>query len=208
MQLDPAAFNGLLNHIGQSFAWRKAFVCPCVSPATNAPQPVCPHCHGKGFLWTAAVTGVAGVPSQKVQREFAKLGQWESGDMMLTIGSDSPLYRMGERDRVTMLNGDDPFSINLRRGHNDKLPWQLKTIDRVFWIVGSDLVEGGTPTQQLDGTLVFSAGAPPAGVAYSVSGKKYSEFFVFQDFPSDRGHHFGAKLPIRVQLRRFDLFGR
>jgi len=159
-------------------------------------------------LWTSAVEGVAGVPSQKVQREFAKLGQWESGDMLLTVGSDSPLYAIGERDRVTMLDGDDPFSINLRYGYNDKLPWQVKTITRVIWISGVDLVEGGIPTQQTDGTLLFTTGAPPAGSAYSVTGTKYSEYFVFQDFPSDRNHHFGATLPKRVQLRRFDLFGR
>ncbi len=208
MQLDPTAFNSFLNGIGQTFAWRKSYVCPCVNPATNAPLPQCPHCHGKGFLWTAAVQGVAGVPSQKVQREFAKFGQWESGDMMLTVGSDSPLYAMGERDRVVQLNGDDPFSINLRRGTNDKLPWTAKQIDRVFWIVGAALVEGGIPVQQTDGSLLFTTGAPPPGAAYSVTGKKYSEFFVFQDFPADRGHHFGAKLPLRVQLRRFDLFNR
>jgi len=208
MQLNPSDFNNLLNFIGQTFAWRKSYVCPCVVPATNSPQPACPHCHGKGFLWTAAVTGTAGVPSQKVQREFAKLGQWESGDMMLTVGSDSPLYAMGERDRVMQMNGDDPFSINLRKGHNDKLPWTVKQIDRVFWIVGAALVEGGIPVQQPDGSLLFTTGAPPAGMAYSVTGKKYSEYFVFQEFPTDRGHHFGARLPIRVQLRKFDLFGR
>ena len=208
MQLDPTAFNALLNHIGQTFAWRKSYVCPCVEAATNAPQPFCPHCAGKGFLWTAAVTGVAGVPSQKVQREFAKLGQWESGDMMLSVGSDSPLYGMGERDRVMQMNGDDPFSINLRKGHNDKLPWTVKQIERVFWIAADVLVEGGIPTQQPDGTLVFTDGPPPAGSAYSVTGKKYSEYFVFQESPADRGHHFGAKLPTRVQLRRFDLFSR
>lgn len=208
MQLDPTAFNALLNHIGQTFAWRKAYSCPCVSPATNAPQLACPHCHGKGFLWTAAVTGVAGVPSQKVQREFAKLGQWESGDMMLSVGSDSPLYGMGERDRVMQMNGDDPFSINLRKGHNDKLPWTAKKIDRVFWISGANLIDGGIPVQQADGTLLFTTGAPPTGTTYSVTGKKYSEYFVFQEFPTDRGHHFGAALPHRVQLRKFDLFGR
>ncbi len=208
MQLDPNAFNGLLNFVGQNFAWRKSYVCPCVNPATNSPKPDCPHCHGKGFLWTTAVTGIAGVPSQKVQREFAKFGQWESGDMMLTVGSDSPLYAMGERDRVMQLNGDDPFSINLRHGFNDRLPWTAKKIDRVFWIAGAALVEGGIPAQQPDGRLLFTTGAPPSGAAYSVTGKKYSEFFVFQDFPADRGHHFGAKLPLRVQLRRFDLFGR
>lgn len=208
MQLDPSAFNRFLADVGQSFAWRKSFACPCVSPATNSPLPTCPHCHGKGFLWKAAVTGTAGVPSQRVQREFAKFGQWESGDMLLTIPSDSPLYEMGERDRVMMLNGDDPFSINLRKGYNDKLPWTMKKIDRVFWIVGSTLVEGGIPTQSTDGALTFAAGAPPTGSAYSVTGTKYSEYFVFQDFPTDRPEHFGKKLPKKAQLRRFDLFGR
>lgn len=208
MKLSPESFNKFLGFVGQTFSWRKSYICPCVTAATNAPVPSCPHCLGKGFLWTSAVEGVAGVPSQKVQREFAKLGQWESGDMLLTVGSDSPLYAIGERDRVTMLDGDDPFSINLRYGYNDKLPWQVKTITRVIWISGVDLVEGGIPTQQTDGTLLFTTGAPPAGSAYSVTGTKYSEYFVFQDFPSDRNHHFGATLPKRVQLRRFDLFGR
>ena len=209
MQLTPVDFNNFLVGIGQTFSWRKAYICPCVNSATNSPKLDCPHCAGKGFLWAAAVTGWAGVPSQKVQREFAKFGQWESGDMMLTIPSDSPLYGMGERDRVVQLNGDDPFSINLRRGVNDRLQWQVKTIERVFWLVGTSIVEGSVPTQQSDGTLVFgSTGAPPAGMTYSVTGKKYSEFFVFSDFPTDRGHHFGKALPIKVQLRRFDLFGR
>ncbi len=209
MQLDPSAFNLFLNDIGQDFAWRKAFVCPCVSVATNAPQLDCPHCSGKGFLWDAAVNGVAGVPSQRVQREFARMGQWETGDMMLTVPSDSPLYDMGERDRVLMLDGDDPFSINLRRGFNDKPPWPIKQIERVFWIAGSAIVQGSIPVQQPDGMLLFGpTGAPPAGAFYSVSGTKRSEYFVFRDFPSDRGHHHGKALPLKVQLRRFDLFGR
>lgn len=209
MQLDPASFNAFLNEIGQDLSWRKSFVCPCVTPSNNAPSLNCPHCAGKGFMWNAAIKGVAGVPSQSVQREFAKLGQWETGDMLLSVPSDSPLYDMGERDRVQMLNGDDPFSINLRHGFNDKLPWPMKQIQRVFWIVGAAIVEGSIPTQQTDGTLLFGVtGAPPSGATYSVSGKKYSEFFVFRDFATDRGHFHGKKLPLKVQLRRFDLFGR
>lgn len=208
MQLNPDAFNRHINNLGQLFAWQKSYVCPCVSPATNAPSPSCTHCHGKGFLWAAAVNGIAGVPSQKVQRDFAKFGQWENGDMLLTIGSDSPLYDMGERDRVLMLNGDDPFSINLRKGFNDKPPWTIKQIDRVFWLNGANIVEGSIPTQQADGSLLFGAGAPPTGAYYSVTGTKLSEYFVFQDFPSDRPEHMGAKLPKKAQLRRFDLFGR
>jgi hypothetical protein len=208
MRLNPDDFNRFLADIGQTFAWSKSYVCPCVTPATNSPAPQCLHCRGKGFLWAAAVNGTAGVPSQKVQREFAKFGQWENGDMLLSIPSDSPLYDMGERDRVLMLNGDDPFSINLRKGFNDRLPWAARKISRVFWLSGSNIVEGGLPLQETDGTLVFSTGAPPAGVYYSVSGTKFSEYFVFRDFPSDRPEHHGRKLPKKAQLRRFDLFGR
>lgn len=208
MDLNPDAFNRLIGQVGQQFSWRKAFSCPCVTAATNAPSLSCPFCFGKGYQWIDAVEGIAAVPSKKVQREFSNFGEWESGDMMLTIGSDSPLYDMGERDRVVRLNGNDPFSMSLRYGVNDKLPWTVKCIDRVFSIVGTSIVEASIPTQQPDGTLVFSGGAPAAGASYSVSGKKLSEYFVYKDFPSDRDHFFGAKLPIKVQLRRFDLFGR
>lgn len=208
MQLDPAAFNAFLNGIGQNFTWRKSYACPCVNPATASPRLDCPHCAGKGVLWAAPVSGVAAVPSQSVQREYAKIGNWEQGDMILSIPGDSPLYAIGERDRVVQLNGHDPFSINLRRGTNDRLPWKARSIDRVFWIAGADLVDGGQASQQSDGTLTFSGAAPPSGSTYSVSGTKFSEFFVYRDYPTDRGHHFGKKLPVKVQLRRFDLFGR
>jgi hypothetical protein len=208
MQLDPDAFNALLNEIGQHFTWRKSYACPCVNPATASPRLDCPHCSGKGVLWVAPVAGVAAVPSQKVQREYSKIGQWESGDMILSIPSDSTLYGIAERDRVVQLNGHDPFSINLRRGVNDRLPWRVRSIDRVFWIAGAALVDGGPATQQENGILAFTGVAPPAGSTYSVTGSKFSEFFVYRDFPTDRGHHFGKKLPVKVQLRRFDLFGR
>ena len=208
MKLNPADFNRFIGQIGQEFLWRKSYICPCVSPATNAPQTNCPQCFGKGRIWHVPVRGIAGVPSQSVQRKFAQAGQWESGDMLLTVPSNSTLYGLGEYDRVVQVNGDDPFSINLRKGFNDKLPWTMKTISRVFWLDAGVIVEGSIPTQGSNGALSFASGGPANGVTYSVTGTKYSEFFVYLDFPTDRGHHFGAALPHRVQLRRFDLFGR
>lgn len=209
MQLNPADFNRFLGAIGQRFEWRRSFICPCLNPATQSPRVDCPQCAGKGRIWAAPIPGTAGVPSQRVQREYARQLQWESGDMVLTVPSDSPLYKMGEGDRVLQLSGSDPFSINLRKGINDKLPWTTKTVDRAFYLDDAGaVVEAGLPMQQPDGALVFAANPPPSGTTYSVTGTKLSEFFVYKDFPSDRGHHFGAQLPLRVQLRRFDLYGR
>jgi hypothetical protein len=51
-------------------------------------------------------------------------------------------------------------------------------------------------------------GCPPAGVQFSVTGRRQQEYYIFRDLPQDRAHHGGAALPRRVVARRFDLFGR
>lgn len=208
MQLNPADFNAFIANIGQQFLWQKSYACPCINPATQSPQPQCPQCHGKGHIWAEPIAGIAGVPSQSVQRKFSQIGQWEAGDMILTIPSDSPLYDIGMYDRVLQVNGNDPFSTTLRKGFNDKLPWKAKTIQRAFWLGAGVVVDATPPIQDANGVLVFGTDAPLNGTTYSVTGTKFSEYFVYQSFPGDRGHHFGAALPLRVQLRRFDLMGR
>lgn len=46
----------------------------------------------------------------RVAREWANFGLWESGDVVLTIPSDSPLYEAGEHDRLVMTDSSEPFS--------------------------------------------------------------------------------------------------
>jgi hypothetical protein len=210
MRLNPAAFNAHLNNIGQKFLWRKAYRCPCVNLHSGAATPGCPQCNGKGRLWVGAVAAVAGMSGQKVTQQWAQFGMWQDGDAVITIQESSPMYEMSQFDRVTMLNSTDYFSLPLvHGGPNEKLFEPIEKVTRVFWLdANKNIVEGGIPTVNADGTLTWASGEPPAGVTYSITGTRYSEYFCFANFPSDRNEHQGARLPKRVVLRRFDLFGR
>jgi hypothetical protein len=210
MRLTGAAFNRMLNQMGQSFSWRKSFACPCISKNSGQAKPNCPHCSGKGRLWGPPVEGDAGIVSRSKMRDFATFGIWDQDDIMLTIPSDSPLYDMGQFDRVAALNRSEPFSLNLVRGLNDQIKFPILSVDRVFWlnVEDSSIHEGSLPTVNDNGTLSWGAGAPPAGVTFSLTGRRAPEYFCYQELPTDRPMHFGEKLPRRVALRRFDLFGR
>lgn len=210
MQLNPAAFNRHLNHMGQAVAWRKAFACPCKNPHSGASDPKCPQCAGKGQMWDPATDGVVGVTGSKVQKEWAQFGNYESGDSVVTIGEDSPLYNMGQFDRVTMMNATEQFSITLIHGApTERLIGKIELISRVFWLdAQKELTQGGIPTVADNGTLTWSSGEPPAGTQYGISGSRFQEFFCFGMFPSNRNEHQGARLPKRVVLRKFDLWGR
>jgi hypothetical protein len=210
MRLNPAAFNRHIEHMGQQVTWRKAFACPCRNPNSGAADPRCPHCAGKGQLWNPPKDGVIGVTGSRTQREWAQFGTYESGDSVVSIPESSPLYEMGQFDRVTLLNAAEQFSLPLVRGApTDRLIGRVEKISRVFWLdAQKHIVEGGIPQVQANGTLAWDAGAPPAGTQYTISGSRYPEFFCFGAFPSNRNEHQGARLPKRVVLRRFDLWGR
>lgn len=211
MRFNPAAFNAHLDNLGESFLWRKSSACPCINPNSGSPKPGCPSCGGNGRLWGAEVPGIAGVASQKTQQEWAKFGQWESGDTVLSIPENSPLYSIGQYDRVTQPTSSDPFSIPLiRNAPNERVPGKVLSIDRVFWFDtdGVTIVEGGIPVVAANGSLTWSSGAPPAGKTYSISGVRMKEFYCFGAFSNDRMKHQGMRLPRRMVLRLFDLFGR
>ena len=213
MRFNPAAFDSHLNNIGQQFLWRRSYACPCVSPTSGASKPNCPQCRGKGRIWDATSTAcVAGMANQKTAQEWAKFGMWQSGDAVVTIPQASPMYDMGMFDRVVMLNSDDVFSLVLTRGGvNEKIFEPVKSVTRLFWLdAQSNIVDGALPTVASDGTISWATGAtqPAVGTQYTIQGMKFSEYFCFGPFPSDRNEHQGMRLPKRVVLRKFDLFGR
>ena len=211
MQLSPANFNRHLNSIGQQFIWRKAYGCPCVDPNTGGALPSCQHCFGKGRIWDADVTpGVAGIVGRNNFKKYADFGVFDPSDTMLSIPSDSPLYSIGQFDRVSAVNRTEPFDINLIYGVNDKIQYTVVSIDRISWIgANGALVIGQIPTISDNGVIQWdSANTPPEMASYSVSGRWHPEYFVYIDLPFDRPFHHGAALPRRVVLRRFDLFGR
>jgi len=211
VKLNPAAFNRHLNHIGQRMLWRQSFMCPCIQEHSGAADTHCPLCHGKGRLWSDPIEGVAGLTQQQVNPSFQDFGAMEQGDMVLTVGSDSTLYNMGRFDRITLLNSTDVFSRTVYRGINDNVSdISVKEITRVFWrtLDGSAIVEGGLPTVSGNGDLAWTSGAPDPGVQYSMTGVKYDDYYVYGNLPSDRNEHSGSALPKKVQMRKFDLFGK
>lgn len=213
MQLNPRAFDKFLSGIGQDVQWRRSYACACVSPSSGAPDPKHALCMGKGRLWDPPIATVTGIARQETLAEWAQSGLWESGDMVLSIPQSSPLWSAGQFDRVTMLNATDRFSLPLVRGApTERMMFTPLLVDRCFWLhpITREVVEGGIPVVDADGRPSWPGGAgePPPGVTYSLSGTKYVEYYVWGQFPSNRNQHQGARLPKRVVVRRWDLFGR
>lgn len=211
MRLNPAAFNAHLANMGQQVTWRKSHQCPCISPTSGASRPGCPVCGGRGRFWDAPVAGVIGVASQGTLKKWAAMGRYEAGDAVVAVPENSPAYDAGQYDRIAMLNSTDRFSMPLIRGApTERLFFQVQSIDRVFWLTngGAPLIDGGIPEVDAHGALSWGANAPPEGTTYTIEGSKFSEYFVFDSMPSDRNEHSGARLPRRIVLRNFDLFGR
>jgi hypothetical protein len=212
MQLNAEAFARHLDGFAEQFKYRKAYACPCLNPTSSAPQANCPACLGKGWLWSLPIDADCAVASSKVQLEWSKMGNWESGDLVLSIPYTSVLYGIAQFDRVVQLTSTDERALVLVRGsERERLQGAVKQVLRTFWFAddGQTPVEGGIPTVGGDGRLAWPAtGAPPAGKKYSITYCRYTEYYCFGEFSNDRKKHGGALLPRRVVLRRFDLLGR
>ena len=215
MLLSPARFNQMIRQMGQAVSWRSASPCPNVNPDSGQPHYDCPLCRALGTLWAPPCPEPtwAMLAGLKVQREYAAFGRWESGDVLVSIGSDCPMYAAGEKDRITLLDSTEPFQLVLTRDGTDRvIDGTIAELDRCFWLPpgGSVAVEGTLPTWDATGLLSWPAGAvqPDMGQQYSLVGRRHPEFFVFGELPQDRAHFNGLELPRRVQLKRFGLFAQ
>lgn len=211
--LNPTRFNALLSNtlpgLGQNCTWERGFLCPCRSQTSGAAQQGCPVCFGKGVVWDPPVAAWTGLAGMKIMRAWAMTTEFQQGDVVVTIPSDSPLYAAGENDRVVFTDSTETFS-SILMGGVDVLPFQASVIERVAWKdpTTHQLVQGGIPSQATNGSLTWGGGAPPTGLQYSISGRRHQIYWVFQELVQDRAHHAGLALPRRVALRAWDLFGR
>lgn len=214
MRFNAQAYDKFLANIGQQVAWRRSYSCACVNPQSGAPDPKHALCAGKGRIWADPVDTVCGIAKQVVEPEMAALGQFDSGDMTMTVPQSSPMWAYaGKFDRVVLKNSTDVFSQPLvRNGPVEKLLFPVHSIDRCFWLHPTTrlVVEGGLPVISDAGVPSWPGGVgePPPGMVYSLTGQKFDEFFVFNSLPSDRNEHSGLRLPKRIVLRKWDLFGR
>lgn len=212
MKLNPIKFNGHLKHMGQQLLWRRSYACACVNPDSGAPDPKHALCNGKGRFWDDGIETVAGIAHQDANADWQAAGMWMAGDMLMSVPENSPMWSIGQFDRVLMLNATDVFSQPLKRGAiNERLLFTAASFRRVFWLdpVTRLPVDGALPVVDAAGHLSWpNGGAPQVGQVYSLTGTKYDEYYCFSAMPSDRGEHSGARLPKKVPLRLFDLFGR
>lgn len=209
MKLSPARFNRFLAKMGQAVTWARAIDCPCRNRHSGAATPNCPACSGRGQVWDSPIECLVALTGQQVQREWEKTTQFESGDVVVTLPSDSAAYAMGEFDRVIFTDSSQPFSVPLVSGREPDLDYADPVVDRAVVLAGGELVEIEPPIIEADGSVAWPAGnMPMAGTQYSISGRRAPEYFCYHQFPQDRAHHGGRDLPRRVVLRKFDLLGR
>lgn len=212
MKLSPARFNAFLRHMGQNAAWRRARACPCRDGYSGAARPDCAQCRGKGWQWSAETAVHLALTGAQRQRQWAQMGMYEAGDVVITLPGDDAAYAIGPMDRLVLTDSSDAFSTTLVRGVDDAIwPVLVVSLERVFYLnAQQQAVECALPT--LTGrTATWPASpavVPPAGQRYSVTGRKRPEYFVWGDLVQTRHHHDGLNLPRHVVLRRFDLFGR
>lgn len=208
--LNPDDFNRLIAHGGQNVLWRRAYACPCRDVYSGAADPACPRCRGRGNTWADPESGHVALSGMARNKMWADMGNWEAGDVVVTLPGDSPVYDIGDNDRMTFVDSSEAFSIIYRRGEDDvDLIHRLAQIDRAHWLAEGVEVNGTLPSLS-SGALVWpTAGTvPAAGTQYTLTGRRCPEYFVWGDLVQVRHHHAGLRLPRRVVLRRFDLFGR
>lgn len=213
MQLSVNRFNAQLGEMGQRMLWRRSNLCTCRDPHSGSANPECPVCDGKGVFWDAGVGAWAGVVGAKAMRAYADFGKWEDGDVLISIPSDSPLWMAGESDRVTFINGHEPFQVNLKRGATTLAPFTVDRVQRCFWLGpnGSALIDCELPrvdpvTREL--SWADQSRAPDPGAQFTLRGLRKPEYFLWKEIPITRAHFNGMALPKRVMLKKFSLFGQ
>ncbi len=213
MKLRPSHFNRHLKNIGQQVMWKRSYACACVGNTSGAPDPKHALCSGKGRLWDSGIATVCGVTKQVVEPEQAALGVFDSGDMVMTVGSDSPMWQnAGKFDRILLLNSTDVFSMPFTHNSvNERIIFTVQSFSRCFWLSPDKtaIIEGGLPDIDANGYMTWNhGGEPPLGQVYSLTGTKFDEYYVLDSMPSDRNEHSGSPLPKKINMRKFDLFGR
>lgn len=210
MNLSPAAFNAHIQRMGQDVFWRKAWACACVNPHSGSADTQCQVCDALGWIWDDERPARIGLQAMSSRKSMQTFGVYEEGDILASIGSDSPVYAIGRFDRIRSRVASNPFSFHLQRGMNDRVMGTVVSIDRVFWLneAKTETIDGTPPTIGCNGALSWPVGqGPPEGAVYSISGVRYDEWYAFPNLSADRMIH-NAKLPRKILLRRFDLFGR
>ena len=210
LRLSPAIFNRQLQFMGQSVLWRRAALCPCRDVYSGGSRQDCPVCTGRGWSWGRGIPSKTGVVGAKAGRKQADFGQWEDGDVALSVPGDTPMWHAGEKDRVQFMDGEMPFQVALRHDGGARIDFVPLRFERCFWLRGNEAAFRDADLPKWDagtGALSWPAGRTPpdAGEQFTLTGVKRPDFMLVSHLPISRAHFNGLPLPRLFQCRRTDL---
>lgn len=210
MQLSEELFNTFLGNIGVRVAWSRASECPCRTTRTGGTNVDCPVCEGLRYIWEEAIPTTIGLQGLKLDRQFGAMAEWQKGDAIATIPSDSPAYVCGEYDRFIVTDAENRFNVVLTKGKDRLKHNGVKAIERVFSVIGGTVQE----YQEWDhyerngrDLIWYDSAGMPMGTQYSIRYVASPEYFVYRDLPQDRPQ-FSLNLPRKVTVRLMDLFSQ
>ncbi len=218
MELTAEDFNAHLAEIGAPVQWLKAMECPCRTPRSGGTDTDCPVCEGLRFVWEAPIDTIIGVQGLTAMQQWSKMVEWDKGDMIATIPSDSPAYASGEFDRFVMAEAEFRFNTVLTKSVKDYVKHvAIKRIDRVMAIVNDqpqeflewDHFEVTTTAPGVNSNSLtwHPETLLPDGTQYSLRYYASPEYYVYGALVQDRPQ-FSQDLPRKGILRVMDLFGQ
>jgi hypothetical protein len=145
----------------------------------------------------------------QVQKQWELFGRYETGDVVVSIGSDSPVYTIREFDKLVFVNSVEQFSSVMTKTANSVEPapyYDILSISSLFYLnISSAIVNvSGVTFNNSNKTLDFSDNSIPVGTQYSITGTRCPSYYMYMDFPQVRYHHHGSLLPKRVVLRKWN----
>ncbi len=186
-------FNGLLHRHGITVSWEEGILCSCwgtvdggqLTYQTREPDPYCKLCRGEGYSYKEPKI-FDGVVLQKMDFNlmFNVMGQYENGDMQMTVPSDTPIWSKGAQgDRITIMDRYVTQFEEVVKG-KDILRYVPAEMQSVQW--GDTVYNLGTDYHIEGDEIVWVGNQPPDGVWYGVRFFTYPVFQLWLRLPQPR----------------------
>ena len=115
---------------GVNVLWEKSYFCTCRNKMTNAPDPSCKYCHGRGIAYLQPEKTKLMIQKQKMDEQNSYYGLFSSGT---AVATSYPNTLITFRDRITVpdviISNSLLFDVNRYRVDNGFwMPYDVKSI--------------------------------------------------------------------------------
>jgi hypothetical protein len=188
-----SVMNDLLHRHGATVEWEQGIICNCwgtvdngvLTYQTREPDPYCGTCQGEGFSYLPPIV-FDGVVLQQFDFNlmFNIMGQYEDGDVQLTVASDTPIWSRGTQgDRITLMDRVITQSEKIQHG-NDILRYVPASVETVQW--GNTIYRPGIDYQVVNDEIIWIGNEPPADAWYGVRFQIYPTYQLWLRLPEPR----------------------